>query len=123
MGARIVASRAASGTEVLPGSGAAAPSDWTRGFERGRGGRAAADCTPPPAIGNPADFKLGCVSGQGSGSARVAAAPVGKSDWTRGFEYGRARGGDADCRAPEPTVADGRDWSLGCASGRRTVAP
>ncbi len=121
MDVRVVATRAAAGAQVLPGSGSATASDWTRGFERGRLAGQDADCAPPPTIGNPADFRLGCASGQRAGSARVAAAPVGKSDWTRGFDYGRAHGGEADCTSPERAVADGRDWSLGCASGRRAA--
>jgi len=126
MDVRVVATRAAAGAAMLPGSGSMTTSDWTRGFERGR--LAGADCSPPSTIGNPADFRLGCASGQRAGSARVAAAPAGKSvaptgqsDWTRGFEYGRARGGEADCASPESAVTDRRDWSLGCASGRRAT--
>ncbi len=121
MGARVAPTRAAGGAAVLPGSGAATPSDWTRGFEQGQRG-AGEDCSPPPAIGNPADFRLGCASGQRSGTARVTSVPSGKSDWTRGFEYGRARGATADCSSPEPAVSAPRDWSLGCASGQRSAA-
>ena len=124
MGVRIAPTRAAASGRVLPGSGAGEKSDWTRGFERGQAVGEGGDCAPPPGIANQADYSLGCASGQRAGSARVAgpASGVGgKSDWTRGFEFGRAKGSAASCDTPDRAVANARDWSLGCASGRRAA--
>lgn len=125
MGVRIAPTRVVTGGRVLPGSGAGEKSDWTRGFEHGQAVGEGGDCAPAAGIANKADFSLGCASGQRAGAARVAASgPVagGKSDWTRGFEFGRAKGGGAACDTPDQSVANTRDWSLGCASGRRAAA-
>ncbi|MCL2427622.1 MAG: hypothetical protein FWD12_00140 [Alphaproteobacteria bacterium] len=121
MGVRIGVAGAAIAGAVLPGSAAASKSDWTRGFERGRAQGEGGDCRAPEGIANDADFSLGCASGQRAAGARVAAAsgPGGRSDWTIGFEYGRAHGAGANCDRPDTRVANPRDWSLGCHSGQR----
>jgi hypothetical protein len=134
MGVRIVASSGGA-APIAPGSDGSARSDWTRGFERGEAGGEGADCTPPTGIADRADFALGCASGRRSAGARVAGLPglrapdaavagttdAGATDWARGFEYGRATGAAARCEAPERPVARPRDWSLGCASGKRAA--
>jgi hypothetical protein len=124
MGVRIVPTRTAAAGRVLPGSGAGEKSDWTRGFEHGQAAGDAGSCAPPQGIANKADFRLGCASGQRAGSARIAGSPPGaggKSDWTRGFEFGRAKGAGAVCDTSDQSVANVRDWALGCASGRRAA--
>jgi len=124
MGVRIAPTRASASGRVLPGSGAGAKSDWTRGFEHGQAVGERGNCTPPSGIANSADFSLGCASGQRAGSARVAVSGPGagrKSDWTRGFEFGRAKGSGASCDTPDQSVGNARDWALGCASGRRAA--
>ncbi|MBN9561362.1 MAG: hypothetical protein J0H14_11630 [Alphaproteobacteria bacterium] len=124
MGVRIAPTRAAASGRVLPGSGVGEKSDWTRGFEHGQAVGEGGSCAPPAGIANKADFALGCASGQRAGTARVAGAPPGsggKSDWTRGFEFGRAKGAGAACDTPEQSVANRRDWSLGCESGRKAA--
>ena len=118
MGARIAPSRAETAGRVSPGSEAGDTSDWTRGFEQGQVGDG---CGVPRGIGDAADFALGCRSGQRSATARVTSRPNAPSDWTRGFEYGRSGGAAVACDPPARGVANARDWSLGCASGRRAA--
>lgn len=121
MGARIGSAGVAVAGVVLPGSATGSKSDWTRGFEQGHVAGEGSDCRPPEGIANGADFSLGCASGQRAASARVAlgSGSTGQSDWTRGFEYGRAHGAGAGCERPDSSVANPRDWSLGCHSGQR----
>ncbi len=125
MGARIGPSQTTTADRVRPGSDVDRKSDWTRGFEQGQAAGGGGSCAAPAGVGNAADFELGCWSGQRSGGARVAGpgAPAAgePSDWTRGFEYGRAQGAGASCDAPGQPVGNRRDWSLGCASGRRAA--
>ncbi len=129
MGAQVTARAGGSGTSVSPGSSGNAPSDWTAGFEFGRQQGPAAACAPPEPVADRADWVLGCRSGQRSGQAAVA-APVarggetagGETDWSRGFDAGRAgpRGADAaSCDAPPAGVANARDWMAGCRAGLR----
>jgi hypothetical protein len=124
MGVRVIDRQGAAGGRVAPGSARGAPSDWTRGFEHGRSGGEDAACTPPSGIGDQADWRLGCESGRRAQSASVAGprprlAGKGPSDWSLGFDHGRAGGASADCAAPGQDVADPADWTRGCESGRK----
>src|SRR5208283_3339429 len=113
--------------------GAATVSDWSRGFTFGTQ-NPSAPCDPPGGVGNAGDWRIGCRSGQTSlaqagaqSGARAGApasatapspAPAGtQSDWSRGFEDGR-RG---PCGAAPAGVANGADYTLGCASGRKAA--
>jgi hypothetical protein len=127
MGVRIVGGEGAATRRVAPGSPGEAPSDWTRGFEHGRAGGAGASCTPPDKVGDAADWTLGCESGRRAGGSAVPARAGsarepsrGVSDWSSGFDFGRGKSGD--CGAPPEGVADPRDWTRGCESGRRAAA-
>jgi hypothetical protein len=127
MGAKVEAGADAPLGASQPGSAAGKPSDWSAGFEQGRRATSDAACAPPAGVADREDFSLGCASGRRSGGAQVAAstAPRGpahppQSDWSRGFDYGRAQGNRAQCVTPPDEVANPADWSLGCNSGRRS---
>ena len=108
---------------VLPGSGAAEKSDWTRGFERGQAVGEGGDCAPPPGIGNQADFSPGLrvrASARARPGLRLGAGCGGNRTGRAASSTGARRAPPAaSCDAPDRAVASARDWSLGCASGRR----
>lgn len=127
MGAKVTTETDAPERSAQPGSAHGRPSDWTAGFEQGRRATSDAACAAPAAVVDKDDFALGCASGRKSLGAQVAAssspraaAHAPQSDWSRGFDYGRAQGNRAQCVTPPDAVANPADWSLGCNSGRKS---
>jgi Clp protease len=61
------------------------------------------------------------IERQGASGGQVApgSSRGAPSDWTRGFEQGRAAGENASCASPSD-IGDKEDWRLGCESGRRS---
>ncbi|MBV9654172.1 MAG: hypothetical protein JOZ42_06375 [Acetobacteraceae bacterium] len=123
MGAVVDARAGGSGATVAPGSSGAAPSDWTAGFEAGRRGDT---CDAPASARDRADWLLGCRSGARSGQAGVLPAATrdgaGETDWSRGFDAGRARPSGSDaalCASPPAGVGNAGEWAAGCRSGLR----
>ncbi len=116
MGVRIEAGGVPAGVGA---PGAATVSDWSRGFTFGTR-NPSAPCDPPGGVGNAGDWRIGCRSGQTSVAQAGTPAPSSggtQSDWSRGFEDGR-RG---PCGAAPVGVANGADYALGCASGRKAA--